>query len=66
MVWLKVTTDDLELPVAVADSASELAEICGTTRNAIMSTICHARRYGYRSRYVRVYIEEDEYDSKSK
>lgn len=30
-IWMKVTLDQFQLPVAVADSARELAELCGTT-----------------------------------
>ena len=30
-LYVRTTTDELELPVAVADSAKELAEMTGTT-----------------------------------
>lgn len=62
IVWLRVTDDDLQLPVAVADSSKELAELCGTTQDAIISAVSHAKRRGNRSRYVKVYIEEDDND----
>lgn len=36
-IWMRVSADDLELPEIVADSAAELAELCGVTINAIYS-----------------------------
>jgi hypothetical protein len=38
-IWMKVTSDDLELPVAVADSAEELAEMLGISRATIYASI---------------------------
>ena len=35
MIWLAVTSDKYQLPYAVADSASELAEIIGATKDAV-------------------------------
>lgn len=34
-VWMAVTPDEYELPIAVADSALELAQMMGTTETAI-------------------------------
>ena len=58
-VWMKISHDAYELPEAVADTAEELADICGTTKNSICSTIGHAKK-GKRkwSPYVKVEIEE--------
>lgn len=56
-VYLKVTKDKYELPLAIADSPSELAEMVGTTSNAITSAICHNQK-GYK----RVIIDYDERD----
>ena len=36
-LWLAVTPDKYELPLYVADSAQELANILKTTRNNIMT-----------------------------
>lgn len=55
VVWMKVTKDKYELPVAVADSTVELAGIVNTTANSIRSSICH----GYGT-YVKVVIEDEE------
>lgn len=58
-VWMRITRDKYELPDAVADSASELAKICGVSKYTIKSSIHQAKQKGYRSRYIKVKIEED-------
>ena len=58
-VWMEVDRDDLALPIAVANSAAELARIVGTTENVIRSSICHDREDGRPPKYVCVTIEED-------
>ena len=40
-IWMKISNDAYELPVAVADSADELAMLCGTTANVIYSQMSH-------------------------
>ena len=35
-IWLAVTPDEYELPIAVADSAGSLARILGVTTNTVM------------------------------
>lgn len=59
-IWMKVTCDELSLPLAVADTSSELAEMCGTTPNAVVSTWSHYRkgRITYPS-YICVKVDED-------
>ena len=59
-VWMKITKDDLELPVIVADTAAELARICGTTRNAVMSSASHAKNNGIKSSYISVEVDTDD------
>lgn len=64
-LYMKVTSDEYELPLYVASSPTELAEKVGTTRMTILSAISHAKKRGGRCKYVRVVIndeEEDEYD----
>lgn len=60
-VWMEVTRDRYELPVAVADSAAELAEITGKRKNTISSNISKQKqRNGKRPcQYVKVYIGDD-------
>lgn len=38
-LWVCITNDKYELPVAVADTAAELARICHTTSNSIYSEL---------------------------
>lgn len=37
-IWMKVTMDEYELPVAVADTVRELSEMTGATDNNIRSS----------------------------
>lgn len=61
-LWMEVTTDDLELPLVVAGSVTELARKIGKTNNTISSSVSKAKTRGYRSRYVKVEIDEEEND----
>lgn len=54
-LYLYVTKDDYELPLIVADSAEELAQILGTTKNTVLSCISHKHKG-----WVRVSVEEGE------
>ena len=54
-IYMKVSLDEYELPIAIADSAYELAEMVGTKQSVIYSSISHGR-----GSYRRVEIEDDE------
>lgn len=43
IVFMKVTRDKYELPIAIADSIPELAKITGTNENTIKSAISHCK-----------------------
>lgn len=43
IVYMKVTRDKYELPIAVADSVRELSRMTGTTENSIWSNITHQK-----------------------
>lgn len=58
-VWLKVTMDEFELPLAVADSSAELAKICGVTAESIQSSMSRAKRKGQKSPYRKVRVERE-------
>ena len=60
LVWMKVTHDEYELPVAIADSCVELAEKLGKTANNISSSITHSARRGNWTPYRKVEITEDD------
>lgn len=62
VLWLKVSNDEYELPEAVAGSANELARVLGITENAIYSSMSQSKKYGYKQRFIRVVIEEDDYE----
>ena len=42
-VWMYVTMDKYEMPIYVADSAKELAQLVGTSTKHINSAIWHAK-----------------------
>ena len=56
-LYMEITKDEYELPVAVAESPTELARITGYTRNAILSAISHD--YG-KKHFIKIDVEDDE------
>ena len=58
-LYMEVTPDELQLPVAVATSVSELARLRGTTVSNIRSCISHAKKYGYNCKFIIIEIEDD-------
>lgn len=58
-VWMLVTKDEFELPVAIADSAKELAELRGVNQLTVSSTCTKERKGFCRSKYKRVEIDDD-------
>jgi hypothetical protein len=58
LVWMKVTRDKFELPVAVADTCVELAAILGVSENSIRTAICNSKRQHYNTVYRRVVIND--------
>lgn len=56
-LYIKTTMDDLELPVAVAGSAKELAEMTGTTAASVLSSISHKHKG-----WDRVEVEDEDDD----
>lgn len=47
------------LPIAVADTARELAVLVGTTKNAVDSAISHAKKNGVKNpKYAAVGVDE--------
>lgn len=67
IIWLKVSHDKYELPLAVADTAEELAKICGTTKNNIAS---EASKYDKGvmpfTKYRRIEVTDEEYTVEDK
>ena len=58
-VYMKISKDRYELPVAVANSAYELAKICGVTNSTVCRAIRNREQKGSRSKYVRVLIDKE-------
>ena len=53
-VYMLVTQDKYELPLMVADTATELARRLGISKCSVMSAICKAKKTGRKCKYVRV------------
>lgn len=54
-LYLEITKDEFELPLAVADSINELARLTGKNP----ANICHCIHREGRSKYIRVEVEDD-------
>lgn len=46
-------SDEFLLPLAIAESATELAQIAGTSRHNVLSTICHGKTYQHKTNKIR-------------
>lgn len=59
-LWMEVSNDEYELPLAVADSALELSKVLGLKdENSVISSVSRAKRGGYWCKYKRVsYLKE--------
>lgn len=56
VIWMRVSSDGLELPEIIADSSEELAEKCGVTLMTIYSSISKYRSGKRPSLYRRVVV----------
>ena len=59
-LYMKVTKDKYELPIAVAGTIRELAMILGINENSVQQQFYRQKRYGMNCGYVKVEVEEDE------
>lgn len=60
-VWMKVTEDKYEFPLAIADTAEELAEMVGVKVGSLYGIMYKARTRGWNCIYKYVeYWEGDE------
>lgn len=55
VLYMKVTDDDLELPLIVASSLDELSRITHKTKNTLSSSISHGAK-----QWKRIEIEEED------
>lgn len=58
-IFMEITMDKYELPLKIANSATELAVMCGVSRSTVSASIAHSQAKGIRSRYVCVEVEDD-------
>lgn len=62
-LWLKVTQDEYELPLVVADTSSELAKLCGVNKEAIFRQINRQNKNPkVKPRYIRVDYTDEEFE----
>ena len=63
-VYLLVTKDEFELPLAVADSMYELARICGVNPSTVMHSVSTtSKRQVKNSQYKRVWVSDSDDES---
>ena len=58
-IWMKVSADEYEFPLQIADTQRELAKLCGVRRDTIASAVYRARKNGFKSQYVKVEIDDE-------
>ena len=58
-VYMKVSRDEYQLPVAVADTMSELARMCGVTISNISHALKDSVVKGRKSDYLKVEVDDD-------
>ena len=63
-LYMKITKDRYELPLAVADTGEELARICGTSKHNVYNAIRKAKSCGHNCQYVRVELEGENVNTK--
>ena len=58
-LYMKVTKDKYELPVAVAETKEELARMLGIKRDHVRSAFSHAKKYKNPT-YVEVEVDDND------
>lgn len=60
LLYMKIDVNDrLKLPLAVADSAGQLADMVGTHRSAIIKSVRKTEKDGKERMYVRVAVDDE-------
>ena len=59
VLYMQITRDKYELPMAVADSAAELARMIGVKPDTVRSAMCHDKKAGHKCSYIKVEIDEE-------
>lgn len=55
-VYMQVSKDELELPLALADSIPQLAEMVGVKTQSIYDSMRNAKRFNRKTQYKKVDI----------
>lgn len=61
-IYMLITRDKYELPLAVADSKKELGKMLGVSPTTIANSISRSRKDGHKSKYVRVDFQRKDFD----
>lgn len=59
-LFMAVTSDEYELPIAVATSAAELGRMCGVKANTVHHMIYMEKHDICKSRYKKVEVDDDD------
>lgn len=59
VLWMLVTEDKYELPIAIFDRLEDLARYVGSTPNCIRTNYYKAVKKGYHCKYCNVRISND-------
>lgn len=57
-LYMAVTKDKYRLPLAVADSMRELAQMCGVKESSVGHGIALAEK-GKKTKFIRVWVEQE-------
>lgn len=60
ILYMKVTKDKYELPIAVAGTIRELAIMLGIKENSVHHQFYMQRKHGMNCGYVKVEVDEEE------
>lgn len=60
VLWMKVTDDEYELPIAIADSRAKLARKLGIKPNSIATAIYRAKNTDHRQVFVKVIVDDED------
>ena len=61
-LWMAVTNDEYELPIAVANTCSELAEMIGINPYSIRKHRWWCKTNGVKCQYHKIEVDDDDWD----
>ena len=57
VLWLKVTNDKYELPMAVAESSKELEQMLGLSKRTVSKQVRNAERTKRKCQYIKIEVD---------